>query len=758
MAKSKLSLENSALNWDANRRYKVNAIVSYSGNTYQNLTGENSEPGVGSDWFKIPDSSGGGGGGPTNTDELPEGSTNLYFTTARVLASLLTGISFITGGAVVSTDTVLQAFGKIQNSLNDLYSKTPTSYTNIVYVNATSPTTATIFDLANPPITNNNALKSDVNNLYVGTDASTWVYNSGTSSYVTKVVSPSGLGVKVWNVKDYGALGNGSTDDTLAIQNTINLCFNAGGGIVYFPNGIYYINGSLDSNSQSQIYFPLSSYSSSINLKTIKLLGETPPNQYSNPVNVTGSKDHPNTGVIIKSNLLTAGNVIGCRNETVSWGVFNFIHAKIENISVRVRSMTGSTDVIPQTTAINMGAAANYTAQYIEVCTTSKMADSLEPATTCNGVIMPKQNNFTFSNMNNFNCWGVYKAVDCYEHTSLDNFLIDGCVIGLNFNTVNHSINVAKGCIARCRINFQTQNSSYFYVSHVTLENDPLKGIPTPTWNRTLYDLYDVDATSSGLIRCHIVRTNYGVDYSSLLRNRTNSKIKFIKINEISTEFNPNNVAPPTGVNLLAYWKFEEATGNYIDSSVNGRTASRVNAATSGAGKIGNAMLTLSSSAQYANAGNTGLSYNGTEFSFAGWFKINTNANAYQVLLNKGTSSAREYNLYYRKSDAKLLFSVYTGTALAGPEAIITSMVENVWFFVYGEIVGSAIKLSVNNGPLMSSTLTTAASTSTSADLFIGNGDTAGSSLNGGVDELRIYGRSLTSGEREYLYNGGYGN
>jgi len=62
----------------------------------------------------------------------------------------------------------------------------PTTYTKIVYVNTTSPTTATIFDLNNPPVTNDNALKNDVNNLYIGTDSSTWVYNG--STYTTKVV------------------------------------------------------------------------------------------------------------------------------------------------------------------------------------------------------------------------------------------------------------------------------------------------------------------------------------------------------------------------------------------------------------------------------------------------------------------------------------------------------------------------------------------------------------------------------------------
>lgn len=54
------------------------------------------------------------------SNDVPEGVTNLYFTTARVLATLLTGISFVTGGAIVSTDSVLVAFGKIQKQINDL--------------------------------------------------------------------------------------------------------------------------------------------------------------------------------------------------------------------------------------------------------------------------------------------------------------------------------------------------------------------------------------------------------------------------------------------------------------------------------------------------------------------------------------------------------------------------------------------------------------------------------------------------------------
>ena len=54
-----------------------------------------------------------------------------------------------------------------------------------------------------------------------------------------------GLMTNVFNVKYYGAKGDGSTDDTTAIQNAILACEAAGGGVVYFPQGIYMISSTL---------------------------------------------------------------------------------------------------------------------------------------------------------------------------------------------------------------------------------------------------------------------------------------------------------------------------------------------------------------------------------------------------------------------------------------------------------------------------------------------------------------------------------
>ena len=58
-------------------------------------------------------------------------------------------------------------------------------FANTVYFNGTDPSSATIFDLANPPVTNDNTLKADAGNVYVGTNNQMWTYNSSTSTYST---------------------------------------------------------------------------------------------------------------------------------------------------------------------------------------------------------------------------------------------------------------------------------------------------------------------------------------------------------------------------------------------------------------------------------------------------------------------------------------------------------------------------------------------------------------------------------------------
>jgi hypothetical protein len=68
---------------------------------------------------------------PGSTTNVPEG-TNLYFQATRVLGSVLTGFTAAaTNATLAATDTVLEAFGKVQKQISDVVSSLSTHTTNV---------------------------------------------------------------------------------------------------------------------------------------------------------------------------------------------------------------------------------------------------------------------------------------------------------------------------------------------------------------------------------------------------------------------------------------------------------------------------------------------------------------------------------------------------------------------------------------------------------------------------------------------------
>jgi hypothetical protein len=87
---------------------------------------------------------------PGSTDAVTEGVTNLYFTTARVLETLLSGLSLATGGVIAATDSILIAFGKIQKQITD---NLATLSAHIANTSNPHATTKTQVGLSNVPNT-----------------------------------------------------------------------------------------------------------------------------------------------------------------------------------------------------------------------------------------------------------------------------------------------------------------------------------------------------------------------------------------------------------------------------------------------------------------------------------------------------------------------------------------------------------------------------------------------------------------------------
>jgi polygalacturonase len=131
-------------------------------------------------------------------------------------------------------------------------------------------------------------------------------------------------------VKNYGAKGDGTSDDTTAINNTINATYNKGGGTVYIPDGTYMVNAVKSVTLKNNVNLVLSggatlkalpAYSSQ-HYKIVNV------NQVSN-VSVTGGKivgdrhTHLDTGGEWGMGInITGSNYIRVSNISISdcWG------------------------------------------------------------------------------------------------------------------------------------------------------------------------------------------------------------------------------------------------------------------------------------------------------------------------------------------------------------------------------------------------------------------------------------------------------
>lgn len=63
----------------------------------------------------------------------------------------------------------------------------------------------------------------------------------------------------IYNIIDFGAIGNGVDNDTKSIQAAIDACSSNGGGQVLFPGGHTYISGSLILRSYIELHFEMGS-------------------------------------------------------------------------------------------------------------------------------------------------------------------------------------------------------------------------------------------------------------------------------------------------------------------------------------------------------------------------------------------------------------------------------------------------------------------------------------------------------------------
>ncbi|BEV44760.1 glycosyl hydrolase family 28-related protein [Afipia carboxidovorans] len=157
-----------------------------------------------------------------------------------------------------------------------------------------------------------------------GTTGQVLAKASGTDYDTGWVDQTGGVGL-YYNVMSFGAVGDGATDDTAAIQDAIDAAISAGGGVVYFPAA------SVSYKTSSQLLIDLSSYSTRFQSRLV-LRGDGPGRSAIENTTSTGAvlkylgkSDNIESYFTLDGIRLTGGHVsgsIGFQMILAAWPVF----------------------------------------------------------------------------------------------------------------------------------------------------------------------------------------------------------------------------------------------------------------------------------------------------------------------------------------------------------------------------------------------------------------------------------------------------
>ncbi len=215
-----------------------------------------------------------------------------------------------------------------------------------------------------------------------------------------------------FDVMDYGAVHDGTTDDTPAIQDAIDACMAAGGGTVFFPPGIYQLDGALVSTStyNSQLTIPQNAYSGSTPSVAIRLLGMGPNVPASDAA--TGTAVPSEGGAILRSswNGTISGNpailAAGLHDAMFGDASYNWVFLTLQDIQFRAHSN-------PKLTAVDMTAATGCRIKDVTFSTDVASGSATLP-TNANAIALD-----------------MARGLNSQQPESLDGLMIEGYYIGV---------------------------------------------------------------------------------------------------------------------------------------------------------------------------------------------------------------------------------------------------------------------------------------------------------------------------------------
>jgi len=203
---------------------------------------------------------------------------------------------------------------------------------------------------------------------------------------------------------------------------------------------------------------------------------------------------------------------------------------------------------------------------------------------------------------------------------------------------------------------------------------------------------------------------------------------------------------------LVGYWKMDEASSPYLDSSGNGYTGTWVNNGYS-SGKFGIG-VSLDGNNDYVNLG-PNFNFTSESFSISHWIKLNSlftaTANVGPIPFYKGNY---QVNGYYSGigNSGDVIFVTNQSGAVQFSSTTINTISTGTWYYLTYVRNGSSVRIYVNGEDKTSTAASHINPTTSSSNFQIGKYSSNNIDMNGLMDEVRIYNRALSTTEVKQLY------
>jgi len=318
-------------------------------------------------------------------------------------------------------------------------------------------------------------------------DAGKHLVTDGARGFTWEDAGGSGTDLGWFFVTAYGAAGDGTTDDTTAIQDTIDAAAAAGGGVIYFPPGEYVISGALQDTGAFNAQLLLPDVATSSTQITLTFLG--PVRAPMHPIGP--SPDETGPYAILRSTLTGASGTAA----VVSGGNGSFLTGDENNIQVNIYNLICLSPDNPTMSwwNIEMTQGGERGALLISVVPWSTASQPTH--SNSYGIKLP-----ALGNSNASIAWGDIMVGGHYtgikQGELCDGVYVTGlCYIGVELPTIYHPSAIRSLQQTLCTYGIKVTGAHQCDIGLHAMERDT-----SPAWAQIVYDIDD----PSNLMRGHV--------------------------------------------------------------------------------------------------------------------------------------------------------------------------------------------------------------------------------------------------------------